>query len=68
MNLNIRTRLFGGVALCGLVLASATAAQTTATPNDPNTSGEVLVTAQKRSERLLNVPLPVQAVSAQAIE
>lgn len=68
MNLNIRTRLFGGVALCGLVLASATAAQTTAKPNDPNTSGEVLVTAQKRSERLLNVPLPVQAVSAQAIE
>jgi outer membrane receptor protein involved in Fe transport len=69
MAVNIRAMLLASVGATGLMASSAAAAQTVGVPNSDATAvSELVVTAEKREERLLDVPLPVQAVSAAAIE
>jgi iron complex outermembrane receptor protein len=54
--------------LCGSTLAlTATAFSAAAQPGDSNVIQEVVVTAQRRSERLENVPMSVTAVTSQEI-
>lgn len=66
--LNVRTMLFAGAA--SAALATPTWAQQTqqSAGQESSTVSEVVVTAQKREERLLEVPLPVQSLSAESIE
>jgi iron complex outermembrane receptor protein len=55
--------------LSASALASTAAAQTAAAPQSNSTAiAEVVVTAQRRSENLQNVPVSVTAVSADALE
>src|SRR5687767_551973 len=52
-----------------LAWASAAAAQTPASnTSDANTIGEVIVTAQRRSERLVDVPISIATASAEDLE
>jgi iron complex outermembrane receptor protein len=61
-------RLFGGASLILLTLAAAPAlAQSAAPAPAGGTIEEVVVTAQRRSERLQDVPVSVQVVSGAAI-
>jgi iron complex outermembrane receptor protein len=55
-------------ALCSsmLVPMTARAQDEDASHNEPD-SGEIIVTAQKRSERLLDVPIAISAISADAL-
>jgi outer membrane receptor protein involved in Fe transport len=57
-------------ALSQLVLAQPVIAQTAASPAEPDTNGiqEIIVTAQRQSQRLQDVPIAVSAFSAQALE
>jgi outer membrane receptor protein involved in Fe transport len=62
-------RLLAGVATSALFVASAHAQEAGAAAqpaaNQQTTLGEIVVTAQKRSERLLDVPVAVSALPAQ---
>jgi iron complex outermembrane receptor protein len=64
---SLATALMGGCALA--VLAGAHAQAQTAAPQagGASTMTEIVVTAQKRSERLENVPMSVSALSSQAL-
>jgi iron complex outermembrane recepter protein len=62
----MRTHLFLTSAFIGLSISSAGFAQTQA-PSE-NEDAEIVVTAQKRTERLRDVPLAVSAVSGTALE
>ena len=63
-----------GVSTFAMVQASAQDADTSASENDPVSAqddmmlGAVLVTGQKREQRLQDVPVQVDAVSAKTIE
>jgi len=61
-----RALLAGVAAALALGSASAAAAQT-AGPDADTTLGELVVTAQKRSERLQDVPVSVNVVSAETL-
>ena len=63
--LRLRGRLLAQAGLAGLALCSGAGAhaQTTAAPSA--TAGEVVVTAEKRSERLQDVTAPVTALDRQ---
>jgi len=62
--------------LIALASANAAVAQTAAQPNQPpaapaaNTAstGEIIVTAQRRSERLVDVPISISTISAAGLE
>jgi iron complex outermembrane receptor protein len=62
----IRTALLGSAALFAVTLAAPLAAQTADTAADDGV--EIVVTAQKRSERLQDVPLAVSVVSGAQLE
>lgn len=67
--MNMRAILMAGAGICGLAVSGTAAAATTGVPNaDATAVSELVVTAQKREERLLDVPLPVQALSADSIQ
>jgi len=61
-----RALLVSGVAVGAIVLSEPARAQTTdaAQPNASETATEIVVTAQKRPERLSEVPVAVTAISA----
>ncbi len=67
----IRTTLLGTAALFAVAatapLAAQTAAPATVAAADADESLEIVVTAQKRSERLQDVPLAVSVVSGDAL-
>jgi outer membrane receptor protein involved in Fe transport len=48
--------------------AAAAAPETTATPADATSVAEVVVTARKQSERLIDVPAPVSAIGGEALQ
>jgi iron complex outermembrane receptor protein len=62
--------LFSGSAICAaLLLASPSVAADAAKPvAKDNTVGEVLVTAQRRVERLVDVPITIDAYSGEQLE
>ena len=61
--LSFHDLLYGAAAFAFLCAAAAAQAQSTA-PESSDVLSEIVVTAQKRSERLLDVPAPVTAVTA----
>jgi iron complex outermembrane receptor protein len=70
-----RIILLGGAATIALVLAMPAAAQQAASPPSDDTAssndaqpGDIVVTAQKRSERLQDVPVAVSVVSGDALQ
>ena len=65
----IRRRSFGPLGLIMIMVAQGAAAQATREPTASNlTLDEIVVTAQKRSENLQDVPIAVSAVNAKQIE
>jgi iron complex outermembrane receptor protein len=60
----IRVSAFAGVSLLALALAAPAAAQTKTAPTQVE---EIIVTAQKREERLADVGLAVSAIGAEAL-
>ena len=60
-------QLLAGVATTAMLAASAHAQQAAPAAAGETTLGEVVVTAQKRSERLIDVPVAVAALPAQAL-
>lgn len=62
-----KTHLAHAVSLALLVAASAAAAEDAST-NDQSTLGTIIVTAEKRSEDIQNVPMSVGVVDEQQIE
>jgi iron complex outermembrane receptor protein len=66
---NVRQRLFATVASCGLVgcfvnTAFAEDSSVAASDGQENKLDEIVVTAERRAERMQDVPLTVQSVSA----
>lgn len=59
----MRAALYAGVGMAAVMAASAALAADGDADQTVKTVDEVVVTAQKRAERLLEVPLPVQAVT-----
>lgn len=71
MNTARRTRYLGACALLPLALAfstSALAQDAVAAAEVADTSNDIIVTAQKRSERLQDVPISIQAMTSAEIE
>ena len=66
MSKPIRNALWAGVSL--VTLLAGAAANAAPADTDATKAGEVVVTAQKRQERLLDVPLPVQSLSAEQLK
>ena len=62
--------LVWGVSLSALAMAGPLYAQTAdqAAADAPAMPGEIVVTAQKRAEKLQNVPLSIQALTTEALE
>ncbi|WP_068094526.1 TonB-dependent receptor [Novosphingobium rosa] len=58
---------FAALLLCTSALAQTAFAQDTAAPDAGPAPGEIVVTAQKRAERLQDVPLAVTAVGSEAL-
>ncbi len=59
---------FSGAVLLALIVAPTTAqAQSQPDANESANSNEIIVTAQKREERLKDVPVPITAVSGDAL-
>ena len=52
----------------GLVLAVFSTAQAATATVDPSTHDEIIVTAEKRSESVQNVPLSITTIGAAALE
>ena len=72
-NPSIRTALFAGAAFAALIAAPAfaqdsTAADASQTVDEATDGGDIVVTARRREERLLDVPVAVTALSAQQLE
>lgn len=66
-NPGFMARLLGAFALCGSATHAGTACAQDASTADAGALEEVVVTAQKRSERLIDVPMSVAAVSGEAL-
>jgi len=62
-----KSYLLLGTALCALAPVSAWAQDTAPQPAGTN-DGDIVVTAQRREERLLDVPISITALSAEALE
>ena len=65
--LSARMTLYAGVAFCAIV-ASPASAQNAARAADVASDGDIVVTARRREENLLQVPIAVTAFSAVALE
>lgn len=67
--MRITTILAAGVGLAALSGGMASAqSQTPAVQEDPSALEDVIVTARKRSERLIDVPVAVTAITAETLE
>lgn len=67
--MRITTILAAGVGLAALSGGMASAqSQTPAVQDDPSALEDVIVTARKRSERLIDVPVAVTAITAETLE
>lgn len=65
----IRAALFASIASSGVVWAAPAFAQETApTMNEAEGSGEIIVTARRREENLIDVPIAVSAFSGESLE
>jgi outer membrane receptor protein involved in Fe transport len=64
----LRSRLHRGAAFTALVLAASVAAPAFAQDNTAVTLDDVIVTAQKRSENIQEVPVSVAAVSGEKLD
>lgn len=68
MSRQIRIAVFCGVAVAGLTATSAVAQDAQGVSDAANsTPGDIVVTAQRRSERQSQVPLSITALSAQSL-
>ena len=65
--LSNRRRLFASAALAGLIISGGGAAHAQATADAEAKVQEVVVTAQRRSERLEDVPMSITALSADTL-
>ena len=65
--LSARITLYAGVAFCAII-ASPASAQNAAPAADVASDGDIVVTARRREENLLQVPIAVTAFSAVALE
>ena len=65
--LSARITLYAGVAFCAII-ASPASAQNAAPAADVVSDGDIVVTARRREENLLQVPIAVTAFSAVALE
>ena len=65
--LSARITLYAGVAFCAIIAAPA-CAQAAAPATDVASDGDIVVTARRREESLLQVPIAVTAFSAVALE
>ncbi|MEO6715866.1 MAG: TonB-dependent receptor, partial [Novosphingobium sp.] len=63
-----RQLISGSVAAMALALASNAFAQEAQPPAEPEGLGEIIVTAQKRSENVQNVPIAIAAFGGEAIK
>lgn len=72
-NINIRGSMMTSVSTCSLMALALMIAPTVATAQDQSVSShngmtsDIIVTAQKRAERLQDVPVPVTAVTADTL-
>ena len=68
-NASFKQALIGGTALLSCMASPAFAADAAGADaaTAPAASGDIVVTAQRRSERLVDVPMSVAAVSAEAV-
>ena len=64
----IKTMMLAGVASFALTSAPALAQQAATAPEEATGPAEIIVTAQKRSERLQDVPVAVSVISGAALE
>lgn len=62
-----RVPLAGALFACSVAFAPAASAQTPDASTEPAAYGDIVVTAQKRTERLQDVPLAVSALSAETL-
>lgn len=65
---NARQLLVSSTALLAMGIASQASAQEQAAEPDGRDANEIIVTANKRSENLQNVPISVSAVTGDALE
>ena len=65
---SIRAMLVASVSISAFALALAAPQTAAAAADEPATLGEVIVTAQKKSENINDVPLSVTAVSGQKLD
>lgn len=64
----IRAALLASIAASGLVFTAPAFAQDEAAVTDEGEGGEIIVTARRREESLLDVPIAVSAFSGEALE
>ena len=63
----IRTGLLASIAASGLAFAAPVMAQDESTITDEGEGGEIIVTARRREESLLDVPISVTAISGDVL-
>jgi iron complex outermembrane recepter protein len=61
-------RLVSGLAPCGVLLATGAQAQVGVDPRNPPALEEIVVTATKRAETLIDVPVAVTAITADQMQ
>ncbi len=66
MGIQLRTALFSGVALASVAMAAPAFAQAPATGADDG--GDIVVTARRREESLIDVPISMSAISGTQLE
>ncbi len=64
----IRAALLASIAASGLAFTAPVMAQDDAAATDEGEGGEIIVTARRREENLLDVPIAVSAFSGEALE
>lgn len=67
MRLRITPLLCSSAMLCGFGAGPAFAQQADQAPQEPAYAGDIVVTAQKRSESVQNIPVTVQALSGESL-
>src|SRR5690606_22603597 len=63
----VRATLTGLSAGCAMLLCDIAAAQAQSAEGSPDTLEEIIVTAQRRAQSILDVPVSISALSGEAI-